>query len=103
MKCGKTFSASVVLALALTLPAAARMERIVSINPCLDTILVNIADAVSAAVPVANPADVPESWPGDRFDVIWRFDLDEQTGIWTFSALDQQLLAGDLAPSAPDA
>jgi hypothetical protein len=62
--------------------------------------LVGIADAVSAAVPVANPADVPESWPGDRFDVIWRFDLDEQAGIWAFSSLDQQLLAGDLFPGA---
>src|ERR1700728_3596693 len=60
--------------------------------------LVNVADAVPAAVPVANPADVPDAWPDDRFDVIWRFDLDGQTGIWTFSSLDQQLLAGDLAP-----
>lgn len=63
--------------------------------------LVNIAGAVARAVPVANPADVPASWPDDRFDVIWRFDLDEQTGQWTFGSLDEQLLAGDLSPSAP--
>jgi hypothetical protein len=63
--------------------------------------LVNIADAVAAAVPVANPGDVPAAWPGDRFDVIWRFDLDEQAGIWTFGALDQQLLAGDVSPVPP--
>jgi hypothetical protein len=63
--------------------------------------LVSIADAVTAAVPVANPADVPTAWPGDRFDVIWRFDLDEQAGIWTFGALDQQLLAGDVSPAPP--
>jgi hypothetical protein len=63
--------------------------------------LVNIADAVPAAVPVANPADVPTAWPDDRFDVIWRFDLDEQTGIWTFGSLDQQLLAGDVFPGEP--
>jgi len=63
--------------------------------------LVNIADAVPAAVPVANPADVPASWPDDRFDVIWRFDLDGQTGIWTFDSSDQQLLAGDLSPGEP--
>ena len=65
--------------------------------------LVAIADAVAAGVPVANPADVPTSWPGDRFDVIWRFDLDEQAGTWTFGSLDQQLLAGDVnsAPRRP--
>ena len=51
--------------------------------------LVNVAGAVPAA------------WPGDRFDVIWRFDLDEQAAAWTFSSLDQQLLAGDLSPGAP--
>ncbi len=58
--------------------------------------LVNIADAVANIVPVANPEDVPTSWPDDRFDVLWRFDLNEQTGKWTFASLDQQLLAGDL-------
>jgi hypothetical protein len=58
--------------------------------------LVNIADAVANIVPVANPEDVPASWPDDRFDVLWRFDLDEQTGKWTFASLDQRLLAGDL-------
>lgn len=63
--------------------------------------LVNIAAAVAAAVPVANPADVPTSWPDDRFDVTWRFDLDEQAGIWTFGALDQQLLAGHVSPAPP--
>ena len=63
--------------------------------------LVNVAGAVTAAVPVANPGDVPTAWPGDRFDVIWRFDLDEQAAAWTFSSLDQQLLAGDLSPGTP--
>jgi len=61
--------------------------------------LVNIVGAVASTVPVANRGDVPTSWPDDRFDVIWRFDLDEQTGKWTFSSIDQQLLAGDLFPS----
>ncbi len=61
--------------------------------------LVNIVDAVAGTVPVANPGDVPTSWPDDRFDVIWRFDQDEQTGKWTFGSLDQQLLAGDIFPT----
>ncbi len=57
--------------------------------------LVNIVAALASAGLVANPADVPTSWPDDRYDVIWRFDLNEQMGKWTFRALDQQLLAGD--------
>lgn len=60
--------------------------------------LVNIVAALGSIVPVANRGDVPTSWPDDRFDVIWRFDLDEQTEKWTFGSLDQQLLAGDLFP-----
>jgi len=58
--------------------------------------LVNIAAAVAVAAPVANHGDVPTSWPGDRFDVIWRFDLNAQSREWTFSSIDQRLLAGDL-------
>jgi hypothetical protein len=58
--------------------------------------LVNIVGAVARTVPVTNPGDVPTDWPDNRFDVIWRFDRDEHTGEWTFSSLDQQLLAGDL-------
>ena len=61
--------------------------------------LVNIAGAIAAAVTMANPGDRPASWPGNRFDVIWRFDLDEQTRSWTFASLDQQLLAGDVSPA----
>ena len=61
--------------------------------------LVNIVDAMARTVPVTNQGDVPVSWPDDRFDVIWRFNRDEQTGKWTFGSLDQQLLAGDLFPS----
>jgi hypothetical protein len=63
--------------------------------------LVKIADAVVHALPVANAGDVPASWPDDRFDMIWRFDRDEQTQAWTFGSHDQQLLAGDSSPSEP--
>lgn len=65
--------------------------------------LVSIVGALAAAVPMANAGEVPASWPDDRFDVIWRFDLDGQTGTWTFGSLDQQLLAGDVSASAPGA
>ncbi len=60
--------------------------------------LVKIAGAVALIMPVANPADVPTSWPDDRFDMIWRFDRDEQTQTWAFGSHDQQLLAGDSFP-----
>ena len=35
------------------------------------------------------------AWPGDRFDVVWAFDLDSSTGLYGFSQVPQQLLAGD--------
>lgn len=38
----------------------------------------------------------PQTWPGDRFDLVWIFDLDESTGQYTFSQLPQNLIAGDL-------
>ncbi|HYL99200.1 MAG TPA: hypothetical protein VEZ90_09615 [Blastocatellia bacterium] len=35
------------------------------------------------------------SWPGDRFDVVWIFDLNSSTGLYGFTQVPQQLLAGD--------
>jgi hypothetical protein len=60
--------------------------------------LVKIADAVARTLPVANSGDVPTSWPDGRFDLIWRFDRDEQAQTWAFTSHDQQLLAGDIVP-----
>jgi hypothetical protein len=60
--------------------------------------LVKIADAVTRSLPVANPGDIPTSWPDGRFDLIWRFDRDEQAQTWAFTSHDQQLLAGDIIP-----
>lgn len=58
--------------------------------------LVNIVSAMARTGFVANQGDIPTSWPDDRFDVIWRFDLNKQIGKWTFNSLDQQLLDGDI-------
>lgn len=58
--------------------------------------LLNIAAAVAAAAPMTNQDDVPTSWPDDRFDVIWRFDLNAQSREWTFKSIGQQLIAGDI-------
>jgi hypothetical protein len=49
-----------------------------------------IADAILGKTGV-----VPSNWPGDRFDVVWVFDL-RQDGGYSFSQAPQMLLAGDL-------
>ncbi len=38
----------------------------------------------------------PQSWPGDRFDLVWVFDWDQGHKRYIFSQVPQQLLAGDL-------
>lgn len=35
-------------------------------------------------------------WPGDRFDIVWVFDLDGSSGTYTFNQVPQLLLEGDL-------
>jgi hypothetical protein len=39
----------------------------------------------------------PSPWPGDRFDVVWRFRRPAGATAWTFDQLCPQLLSGDLA------
>jgi hypothetical protein len=38
---------------------------------------------------------VPKKWDGDRYDMVWIFDLDPDTGTYLFSQVAQLLLAGD--------
>lgn len=38
----------------------------------------------------------PQKWPGDRFDLVWVFDLDTTTGQYALTQVPQNLLAGDL-------
>jgi hypothetical protein len=49
-----------------------------------------IADAI-----VGKTGVVPRNWPGNRFDVVWVFDLGSDGG-YSFSQAPQMLLAGDL-------
>jgi hypothetical protein len=44
---------------------------------------------------LGNKTTAPQTWPGDRFDVVWVFDLDPKTGSYSFSQVPQCLLAGD--------
>ncbi len=37
----------------------------------------------------------PQSWPGDRFDMVWVFDLEAGSSNYSFSQVPQLLLAGD--------
>ena len=37
----------------------------------------------------------PQTWPDDRFDVVYVFDLDPATGTYRFSQVPQLLLGGD--------
>jgi hypothetical protein len=47
-------------------------------------------------VGVANIGEVPPCWLGDRFDLVWCFQLGSD-GKYTFSQIPQLLLAGDSA------
>lgn len=38
----------------------------------------------------------PQTWPGDRFDLVWVFDLNTTTGQYALTQVPQNLLAGDL-------
>ncbi len=42
-----------------------------------------------------NTSTVPQTWPGDRFDLVWVFDLNPQTGTYSFAQIPQNLIAGD--------
>lgn len=44
---------------------------------------------------LGNDTAAPQTWPGDRFDLVWVFDLDTSTGTYTFSQVPQLLLFGD--------
>lgn len=51
---------------------------------------------VLARLPIANPDDVPQHWPDDRFDLIWVLTRDEDR--YRFASVPQDLLDGDEAP-----
>jgi hypothetical protein len=44
---------------------------------------------------VGNQTTVPQKWPGERFDIVWVFDLDIASNSYSFSQVPQCLLAGD--------
>lgn len=48
-----------------------------------------------AKVILGTAAGVPDPWPSDRFDVVWRFVRAGATGPWAFDQVCQRLLSGD--------
>jgi hypothetical protein len=49
--------------------------------------------AIANAI-LGNKTSCPQTWPGDRFDMVWVFDL-QAGGGWAFSQVAQMVLAGD--------
>jgi hypothetical protein len=48
-----------------------------------------------ANIIMGNQTAVPQTWPGQRFDVVWIFDFDAASNSYSFSQVPQLLLAGD--------
>jgi len=49
--------------------------------------------------PISNAGDVPATWPEDRFDLIWVLARNPGDQAYTFTSVNQGLLAGDLTTS----
>jgi hypothetical protein len=52
---------------------------------------------------LAPHARLPDAWPDERYDLVWRFTrkLDEGRGDWRIVQIGQMLLAGDSAEPIP--
>jgi len=50
--------------------------------------------AIAHLIP-SDEASIPPKWPGDRYDVVWVFDLDPASNTYRFSQVPQCLLADD--------
>jgi len=52
--------------------------------------------AISNALTPA-PTGIPETWPGDRFNVVFRFDRPDSASLWAFQQVMPVMLDGDMA------
>ena len=59
--------------------------------------------ALASSLPASPGTAIPQTWPGDRFDVIWTFTLvpGAAPAQYTFSQVPQQLLSGDTDTVVP--
>jgi hypothetical protein len=51
---------------------------------------------IAKNIPTPPRTVIPGTWPGGRFDVVWCFARDRETGKYSFSQVCQMLLHGDL-------
>ncbi len=61
-----------------------------------DNIMPNIMNAIKSAVPITNYSSIPNPFP-DVFYMVWVLDLVGSSYTWTY--VNQNLMAGDLTPS----
>jgi hypothetical protein len=54
-------------------------------------------DIPAIASQIAPGANVPDHWPGKRYDMVWVFDLNDDGTTYRFSQVPEFLLPGDLA------
>jgi len=52
--------------------------------------------AIAQAI-LGTATGIPDPWPSDRFDVVWRFGRDDSSQPWAFDQVCQNLLSGDQA------
>lgn len=93
------------------IPLSQRLKLVINENYGKETLDALVADATNQTgtvlicwqhndIPAIAQQIVPNGtfpkWPGDRFDLVWVFDLDATTGEYVFSQVPQNLLAGDL-------
>jgi hypothetical protein len=59
--------------------------------------------AIASWLPVVGRTAIPQTWPSDRYDVIWSFTLVPGPGSarYTFDQVPQQLLPGDVRTVIP--
>jgi hypothetical protein len=52
---------------------------------------------------MGNNTTCPQTWPGERFDLVWIFDRASAAQSWTFTQAPQQVMPGDRSDVIPTA
>jgi hypothetical protein len=61
-----------------------------------DNIMPNIMQAINSAVPIKNYASIPNPFP-NVFYLVWVLDLDSKGKSYTWTSVNQNLMAGDVS------
>jgi hypothetical protein len=56
---------------------------------------------IARAIPTSDPGAIPQTWPGDRFDMVYVFDLEPGGTRYSFEQVPEMLLAGDTPEPFP--